>query len=310
MKRFAKITWWCSLALTLFMVGCVFYPFFPFGGGWGEWKKLVGLEVPAGELKRVDLYGNYNGGSEITWFLCRVDEDWLQRCINRFSLKIVGNTYSLDGEDFLQKSRSFTKWRENSDVSCWTKMEGGPFLWQDGRRPSYKNEKFAYRVSLLFSPDRKKAILKLKRGFFLGNETVLPLDIAAGGESWLTTMQRNVLKFLFLRFPLVIIALGILVPCLLVWLPVLARVRKFPQKTGKMLEVGYYAGTAVASFLYIGCGLIHLGKEDDVSLLVFLFSVISLPAVVLMLFIAWILLSREKARSAQFLEIPYLPRKR
>lgn len=159
----------------------------------------------------------------------------------------------------------------------------------------------------IFSPDRKDAILKLDRGFVQGDETVLPLNIDAEGGSWLVTVRRKVPDFLFGRLHLVAVALYVLVPCLLVWLPVLARVRKSPEKTGKSLEFRYYAGTAAASFLFFGCAMIQLMMEDSVSFPILLLSVMALAAMILMLFVARELLLRERKRRAPLSETSFHP---
>lgn len=313
MKRSARIVWWCSLIFTLFTVGSVFYPlcFSDESGGavknWGDWNNLVGLEVPSGEVKRFDMYGHFDGGCGTTWFLCRVDEDWLQGCIHRFGLETTGHIPAVMDDESLERWGAFRKWEKNPNISCWTKMIGGPFLWKDGMQPSRKEDEFHYRVSLFFSPDRKEAILGLDRDFSQKGQEALPLDIAEGGGSWMTAVKKNVPGIFIAAFCFVALGLCVLAPCLLVWLPVWARVRKAPEKTGKGLKFWYYAGTVAASLLLFSCCMLAMSLESSVSGVFTLFLIVLGVVTAPMLIIAQVCLPLEKKKDAVPAEVSFPP---
>lgn len=305
MKRSAKIIWWGSLAFTLLIVGSIFYPIWVSGktGGmeksWGDWNNLVGLEVPSGEVKRFDMYGHFDGGCGTTWFLCRVNETWLQECIHRFGLKTDEYVPAVMDDESLERLGAFRKWGESPDLSCWTKMIGGPFLWKDGMRPTHEGDVFHYRVFLSFSPDRKEAVLGLDRDFGRDDKAVRPLHIAEGGESWMTMVERNVPEFLIFFFILATFGLCVLAPCLLVWLPVWAQVKKSPEKVGTALKFWYYAGTIGGSLLFFSCCILAITLESSISGAFLLFLGISALLAAVMLSIARSCLSRQMKRGAK-----------
>lgn len=98
--------------------------------GWGDWEPFVALDVPSDGVKQKDFFAR---GIGFTAFLCKVDDEWVQRCIHRFDLKpnryfstwMARSTSEMQSE--LKNDGVFDEWQEKLDVADWQPLTGGPF---------------------------------------------------------------------------------------------------------------------------------------------------------------------------------------
>lgn len=292
MKRSANPVWWCSLAFTLFMLGSMIIPsFFP-DRGWGNWTPFVALEKPCGEVKRFDWYAPFDGGAGTTWFLFRAGEDWKQGCIRRCGLKESSPDSSL--EKSLRQAGALEKWNDPVDFSGWAVFESSPFLWKEGMQPRREGQVFHHRVSLFLEPEGNHCLLALDRSVAERDDPVPALDIAEGEGTWWGKIREYMPEWFLSAFSLGVAGLCVLAPCMLVWIPVLDRMKNSPDATGTWLKFWYYAGTVAGSLLIFSCSFVLTGRRDSPSPFLLFLPVMALVGMAVMLKVAGVLLNSGK----------------